>query len=80
MRKCSFCKKNTNKLAMCWVLKSAKRKYGKGSEANPVYFVDEIYGTSTVYLCDECKEKEYIRVGKKFFPFIIQENYFHIAK
>jgi len=85
MRKCGFCKKKTNILAQCHILSTSKRTYGRPLEyrlkypninTEPEHIEEEITHFITLFLCDNCKNKEYTKCNKKFMPIILIENYF----
>lgn len=67
-RKCGFCKQKFYKLAQCYVSKIGTPYLDKT--------IKTIVGFSTVYLCDDCKNLEYERLGTKEHPFILEEDYF----
>lgn len=72
MRKCGFCRKSSNKLNQCWILKEGLHGYG----ADPDYYM--VIKSISLYLCDKCSVKSYAlrHVGVKFEPFILKEDYF----
>ena len=51
-------------------------EFCKEMNIQPERKIEEICGTSTVYLCDDCKRKEYTRCGKSFKPKILEDDYF----
>lgn len=92
-RKCGFCRKPFEKLAQCYIFKTFMRTYGrplsyfkrfpefcKEMDIQPERKIEEICGTSTVYLCDECKRKDYVRAGETYKPFVLEDNYFRAER